>query len=81
MSIRAFLIDSQELDRSGLRAILEMQSDLEVAGEANDCIAAVERLSSDCVDVILLSAVASGPSTAENARTLVQAVSQRPLRL
>jgi DNA-binding NarL/FixJ family response regulator len=81
MSIRVFLIDSQELVRSGLRAILEIQSDFEVAGEANDCMVAVKQLSSITADVVLLNAVASGPSIVESARTLTRVVDQRPLRL
>lgn len=52
--IRVMLVDDQELIRTGLRAILEADARLEVAGEASDGTGAVHRLGAIRPDVVLM---------------------------
>ena len=52
--IRVVLADDQALVRGGFRMILEAQPDLEVIGEADDGIAAVEQVQAGEPDVVLM---------------------------
>ena len=52
--IRVFVADDQVLVRQGLLALLEMEPEIEIAGEAGDGSEAVERILSAHVDVVLL---------------------------
>jgi DNA-binding NarL/FixJ family response regulator len=52
--IRVLLCDDQALVRSGFRMILDARQDLEVVGEAEDGIQAVERTSALDPDVVLM---------------------------
>lgn len=52
--IGVFLVDDQELIRTGFRMILDAQSDLEVVGEAEDGDTAVTALESVSADVVLM---------------------------
>ena len=54
MSIRIIIADDQAVVRSGFRAILEDEPDLEVVGDAADGIAAVEDARSRSADVVLM---------------------------
>jgi DNA-binding NarL/FixJ family response regulator len=54
MSIRVVVADDQALVRSGFRAILEDEPDLEVVGDAEDGLAAVEVARSRNADVVLM---------------------------
>jgi DNA-binding NarL/FixJ family response regulator len=54
MSIRIIIADDQAVVRSGFRAILEDEPDLEVVGDAADGIAAVEVARSRSADVVLM---------------------------
>ncbi len=54
MSIRVLLADDQALVRSGFRLVLETRSDLEVVGEADDGVQAVELAQTTQPDVILM---------------------------
>jgi DNA-binding NarL/FixJ family response regulator len=54
MSIRIVIADDQAVVRSGLRAILEDEPDLEVVGDAADGLAAVEAARSRSADVVLM---------------------------
>ncbi|MGY1602356.1 response regulator [Geodermatophilus sp. SYSU D00815] len=52
--IRVLVVDDQPLVRAGVRAVLERGDGLEVAGEAGDGRAALDRLRSAPVDVVLM---------------------------
>jgi DNA-binding NarL/FixJ family response regulator len=54
MTIRVLLADDQELVRAGFRMILEIQADVEVAGEAGDGVAAVAATRRLQPDVVLM---------------------------
>ena len=54
MSIRIVIADDQAVVRSGFRAILEDEPDLEVVGDAADGLAAVEVARSRSADVVLM---------------------------
>ncbi|MGY1710736.1 response regulator [Geodermatophilus sp. SYSU D00758] len=52
--IRVLVVDDQPLVRAGVRAVLGRGGDVEVAGEAGDGRAALDRLRAAPVDVVLL---------------------------
>jgi DNA-binding NarL/FixJ family response regulator len=52
--IRLLLVDDQRLMREGLRTLLELEPDLEIAGEAEDGLAALEMYPSLHPDVVLM---------------------------
>jgi DNA-binding NarL/FixJ family response regulator len=54
LKIRVLLADDHEVVRSGLRMVLEAQSDIEVVAEANDGAQALEQALSDKVDLTIL---------------------------
>jgi DNA-binding NarL/FixJ family response regulator len=54
MSIRILIADDQAVIRSGFRAILEDEPDLEVVGDAEDGLAAVEAARGRKADVVLM---------------------------
>ena len=54
MSIRIVIADDQAVVRSGFRAILEDEPDLEVVGDAADGLAAVELARRQSADVVLM---------------------------
>ena len=52
--ISVFLVDDQSLVRSGFRMLIEAEDDLEVLGEASDGAEAVEALTAQPADVVLM---------------------------
>lgn len=52
--IRVFLVDDQRLMREGLRTLLELESDLDVVGEAGDGRAALDAIALVKPDVVLM---------------------------
>ncbi|MEV0058122.1 response regulator transcription factor [Saccharopolyspora shandongensis] len=54
MTIRVFLVDDQELVRTGCAMVIDAQADMAVAGEAADGSAALSRLSAETADVLLV---------------------------
>ncbi|MBB4930262.1 DNA-binding NarL/FixJ family response regulator [Lipingzhangella halophila] len=55
-AVRVLIVDDQILMRSGLRKLLEIEEGLVVAGEAASGAAALEFVSADAVDVVLVDA-------------------------
>ena len=80
MSTRVLLVDDQELVRSGLRAILSVQPDLEVIGEAASAAEAVEKALSVAPDVVLMDVVTPDATTIEVTRRLTTSCDP-PVRL
>jgi DNA-binding NarL/FixJ family response regulator len=54
MPIRLLLVDDQRLMREGLRTLLELEHDFEIAGEAGDGRAALEIYAEEKPDVVLM---------------------------
>lgn len=54
MRVRVLLVDDHPVVRSGLRALLDSQDDLEVVGEASDGAEALAAVAADPPDVVLL---------------------------
>jgi DNA-binding NarL/FixJ family response regulator len=54
MTIRVLICDDQPLIRAGLRAVLQIQPDLDVAGEAADGAEAIATAAALCPDVVLM---------------------------
>ena len=52
--IRVLLVDDQALVRDGFQAILEAQPDLQVVGQAEDGVDAVERARAERPDIVLM---------------------------
>ncbi|MDA8357026.1 MAG: response regulator transcription factor [Actinomycetota bacterium] len=54
MTCRVFLVDDHEVVRTGLRALLEVEDDIEIAGEAATAAEALARIPATRPDVVLL---------------------------
>ena len=52
--IRLLIVDDQRLMRDGLRTLMELEPDLEVAGEAEDGLGALEQYAALQPDVVLM---------------------------
>jgi DNA-binding NarL/FixJ family response regulator len=52
--IRVLIVDDQRLMRQGLRTLLELEPDMETAGEAEDGLAALELYEMEQPDVVLM---------------------------
>ncbi len=59
MTIRVFLLDSHESVREGLRAVLEREDDMEIAGEADTATAGLARIEATRPDVVLVDLMLS----------------------
>jgi DNA-binding NarL/FixJ family response regulator len=71
--IRVFIVDDQELVRSGFRVILNAQADIAVMGEAANGIEAVNLVRELCPDVVLMDIrmpLVDGLEATEKLRTL-----------
>ena len=73
MSIRVLLCDDQALVRSGFRMILEAREDLEVVGEAEDGVQALELAWRQLPDVVLMDVRMPRLDGVEATRRLVAA--------
>ena len=76
MSIRVLLCDDQALVRSGFRMILEAREDLEVVGEAEDGVQALELAWRQLPDVVLMDVRMPRLDGVEATRRLVAAGSE-----
>lgn len=72
MTIRILLIDDHTLFRSGIKALLQREPDLEVVDEASDGVEGVKRAKQHTPDVILLDLNMPGLSGLETLQLLAQ---------
>jgi two-component system nitrate/nitrite response regulator NarL len=72
MTIRILLIDDHTLFRSGVRALLQRQSDFEVVDEAADGVEGIKRAKQHRPDVILLDLNMPGLSGLEALQLLTE---------
>jgi DNA-binding NarL/FixJ family response regulator len=75
MGIRVLLVDDHALMRSGLRALMERESDVEVVAEAEDGRAAVRLAHEKSPDMVVMDVGMSGLNGIEATRQIVGAAS------
>jgi DNA-binding NarL/FixJ family response regulator len=70
--IRILLVDDQRLMREGLRTLLELEADFEIAGEAGDGQAGLDAIAQLAPDVVLMDIRMPGMDGVEATRRLLQ---------
>jgi two-component system NarL family response regulator len=70
MSIRVLLADDHQMLRDGLRAVLALEEDIEIVGEAGDGLAAVEMARRLVPDAVLMDIGMRGLNGVEAARRI-----------
>ena len=70
MTIRVVLVDDQALIRAGFRAIIDSASDLEVVGECDDGLHAVDVIRAAGADVVLMDVRMPGRDGIETTRAI-----------
>jgi two-component system nitrate/nitrite response regulator NarL len=70
-AIRVLLVDDHTLFRSGVKALLQRQSDFEIVGEASDGLEGIKRARSLKPDLVLLDLHMPGVSGREAVRLIV----------
>jgi DNA-binding NarL/FixJ family response regulator len=78
---RVLLVDSEALIRCGIRAILEVEPDLDIVGEAENCREAARHAQRLGADVVLLHAQGQITSFIEAIRELVGQSNRPPVRV
>ena len=73
--IRILLVEDHALVRAGVRALLERQADMEVAGEADDGQAAIQKAQELHPDVVLMDIAMPGTNGLEATRSIKTASS------
>jgi len=71
MTLRIVLADDHEIMRQGLRVLLEKHSDMEVVGEANDGLKAIELAKELDPDVVVMDVNMPGVDGADATRRIV----------
>jgi DNA-binding NarL/FixJ family response regulator len=71
MALRILLVDDHEIMRQGLRLLLEKNSDMEVVGEANDGLKAIELAKELEPDVVVMDVNMPGVDGADATRQIV----------
>jgi DNA-binding NarL/FixJ family response regulator len=74
VTIRVLLVDDHAILRSGLRRVLESESDIEVVGEAENAERAVFEAIESKPDVVVMDVVMPGKSGIDGTPALLQAV-------
>lgn len=69
-SIRVLLVDDQRLMRDGLRTLLDLESDIDVVGEAEDGQSALDAVATQQPDVVLMDVRMPGMDGVEATRRL-----------
>lgn len=72
MTIRVLLVDDHTLFRSGIRALLQRQSDIEIVDEAADGVEGLKRAKQHRPDVILLDLNMPGLSGLDTLQLMVE---------
>ena len=70
MNTRILIVDDQRLMREGLRTLLELEPDFDVAGEAGDGAAALEAYEASAPDIVLMDIRMPGMDGVEATRRL-----------
>lgn len=71
MTVRVVLVDDQALIRAGFKAIIDSAPDLEVVGEADDGLTAIDVIRSAGADVVLMDVRMPGRDGIETTRAVV----------
>ncbi|GAB2982874.1 MAG TPA: response regulator transcription factor [Actinotalea caeni] len=79
--IRVLLVDDQPLIRTGLRALLDAEDDLEVVGEAGDGAEGVELAAQHRPDVVLMDVQMPGTDGIEATRRIAEREDLRDTRV
>jgi two-component system response regulator NreC len=72
MTIKIALVDDHEIVRAGLRLLIQAQEDMQIVGEAENGLQAVELCHNASPDVVIMDITMPGPSGLEVTRQIKQ---------